>query len=84
VTALRVVGPATGLRGKLTVPGDKSISHRSVILGALAEGETHITGFLNADDCLKTAAALQSMGVKIDNLGQDDMVVHGVGLRGLV
>ena len=83
MSALRVVGPATGLRGELTVPGDKSISHRSVILGALAEGETHITGFLNADDCLKTAAALQSMGVKIDNLGQDDMVVHGVGLRGL-
>jgi len=83
VSTLRVAGPATGLRGELTVPGDKSISHRSVILGALAEGKTHITGFLNADDCLKTAASLQSMGVKIDNLGQDDMVVHGVGLRGL-
>jgi len=83
MTALRVVGPATGLRGELTVPGDKSISHRSVILGALAEGNTHITGFLNADDCLKTAAALQALGATIDNLGQDDMVVHGVGLRGL-
>ena len=83
MTALRVVGPATGLRGELTVPGDKSISHRSVILGALAEGKTHITGFLNADDCLKTAAVLQALGVQIDNLGQANMVVHGVGLRGL-
>jgi len=83
VTALRVVGPATGLRGEVSVPGDKSISHRSVILGALAKGKTHIIGFLNADDCLKTAAALQALGVKIDNLGQADMVVHGVGLRGL-
>ena len=83
MTALRVVGPATGLRGEVSVPGDKSISHRSVILGALAKGKTHIIGFLNADDCLKTAAALQALGVKIDNLGQADMVVHGVGLRGL-
>jgi len=83
VTALRARGSVTGLRGELTVPGDKSISHRSVILGALAEGKTHISGFLNADDCRKTAQALAVLGVKIDNLGQEDMVVHGVGLRGL-
>jgi len=83
VTALRARGSVTGLRGELTVPGDKSISHRSVILGALAEGKTHISGFLNADDCRKTAQALAALGVKIDNLGQEDMVVHGVGLRGL-
>ena len=83
MTALRVVGPATGLRGEVSVPGDKSISHRSVILGALAEGKTQISGFLNAGDCRKTAQALAALGVKIDNLGQDDMVVHGLGLRGL-
>ncbi len=83
MTALRVRGSVTGLRGEVSVPGDKSISHRSVILGALAEGKTHIVGFLNADDCVKTAAALQALGVKIDNLGQEDMVAHGVGLRGL-
>ena len=83
MTALRVRGPAAGLRGELTVPGDKSISHRSVILGALAESKTHIIGFLNADDCLKTAAVLQALGVRIDNLGQENMAVHGVGLRGL-
>jgi len=83
VTTLRVRGSVAGLRGELTVPGDKSISHRSVILGALAEGKTHIIGFLNADDCRKTAQACTALGVKIDNLGQDNMVVHGVGLRGL-
>ncbi len=83
MTALRVRGSVTGLRGELTVPGDKSISHRSIILGALAEGRTQISGFLDAADCRKTAQALVAMGVKIDNLGQDDMVVHGVGLRGL-
>jgi len=83
VTALRVVGPATGLCGEVSVPGDKSISHRSVILGALAEGKTQISGFLDAVDCRKTAQALAALGVKIDNLGQENMVVHGVGLRGL-
>jgi len=83
VTALRVRSSVTGLRGELTVPGDKSISHRSVILGALSEGQTHISGFLDAADCRKTAQALAAMGVKIDNLGQENMVVHGVGLRGL-
>ncbi len=83
MSALRVRGSAAGLRGELTVPGDKSISHRSVILGALAEGRTQISGFLDAADCRKTAQALAALGVKIDNLGQENMVVHGVGLRGL-
>jgi len=83
MTALRVRGSVTGLRGWVSVPGDKSISHRSVILGALAEGKTQINGFLDAADCRKTAQSLVAMGVKIDNLGQDDMVVHGVGIRGL-
>ena len=83
MTSLRVRGPAAGLQGELTVPGDKSISHRAVILGALAEGETLITGFLTADDCLRTARALEAMGVRIDHLGEPDVVVHGVGLHGL-
>ncbi len=83
MTSLRVRGPAAGLQGELTVPGDKSISHRAVILGALADGETHISGFLTAEDCLRTARALQAMGVTIDHLGEPEMVVHGVGLRGL-
>ena len=83
MTSLRVRGPAAGLQGELTVPGDKSISHRAVILGALAEGETRITGFLTAADCLRTARALEAMGVTIDHLGEPNVVVHGVGLHGL-
>lgn len=70
------------LRGELSVPGDKSISHRAVILGALAEGETHISGFLPAQDTLNTARALQAMGVGIEGLGAPDVLVRGVGLRG--
>ncbi len=83
MTSLRVRGPAAGLHGELTVPGDKSISHRAVILGALADGATRISGFLAAADCLHTAHALEAMGVKIDNLGEPDLAVHGVGLHGL-
>ncbi len=80
---LRVRAPAAGLQGELTVPGDKSISHRAVILGALAEGETRITGCSTGRDFLHTAQALVAMGVRIDNLGEPDLLVHGVGLNGL-
>ena len=55
--------------GQLRVPGDKSLSHRAVILGAIAEGETPVTGFLTGEDCLNTARALQAMGVRIEGLG---------------
>ena len=65
------------------MPGDKSISHRAVILGALAEGETRISGFSTGQDCLHTAQALAAMGVEIDNLGHSDVLVRGVGLHGL-
>ena len=78
-----IVRASAGLRGELRVPGDKSLSHRAVILGAIAEGETSITGFLTGEDCLNTARALQALGVKIEGLGGCDMLVHGVGLRGL-
>ncbi len=80
---LRVAGPAAGLQGELTVPGDKSISHRAVILGALAEDETRITGCSTGRDFLHTAQALVALGVEIDNLGEPDLLVHGVGLNGL-
>ncbi|PRX27469.1 3-phosphoshikimate 1-carboxyvinyltransferase [Orenia metallireducens] len=72
-----------GLQGRIKVPGDKSISHRSVMLGSLAEGKTEIEGFLTGEDCLSTVKAFQDMGVKIEGVGTDQMVVHGVGLRGL-
>ncbi|TGA98264.1 3-phosphoshikimate 1-carboxyvinyltransferase [Sporolactobacillus shoreae] len=71
-----------GLHGELSVPGDKSISHRSIILGAISSGETEITHFLPSEDCLTTIQAFQDMGVNIER--QDDHVlVHGVKMNGL-
>ena len=71
-----------GLHGSITVPGDKSISHRSVMLGALAHGTTHVTGFLMGEDCLSTIDCFRKMGVEIEVSGTD-VVIHGVGLHGL-
>lgn len=71
-----------GLRGTIAVPGDKSISHRAVMLGALAKGTTHITGFLMGEDCLSTIDCFRKMGVQIE-VSDREVVVHGVGLRGL-
>lgn len=70
------------LRGEITVPGDKSVSHRAVIFGALAEGITEISGFLNGEDCLSTVACFRRLGVSADVAGTD-VRVHGVGLQGL-
>ena len=70
------------LRGEITVPGDKSISHRAVMLGALASGTTHITGFLMGEDCLSTIDCFRKMGVSID-VSDKEVVVEGVGLHGL-
>lgn len=64
------------------VPGDKSISHRSMILGGIAQGTTQVTGFLESADCIATMKAMQSMGVKIEKEG-DKYLVHGVGKQGL-
>lgn len=70
------------LRGTLTVPGDKSISHRAVMFGALAEGVTTIHGFLNGADCLSTIDCFRKMGVAIEEK-EDEIFVHGKGLYGL-
>ena len=78
-----VVRPGGALAGTLRVPGDKSISHRAVMLGALADGATTITGFLNGEDCLCTMKAFQAMGVRIEQTAATALTVHGVGLRGL-
>jgi cyclohexadieny/prephenate dehydrogenase / 3-phosphoshikimate 1-carboxyvinyltransferase len=78
-----LVNPATSVSGELTVPGDKSISHRSLMLGGLAQGVTRITGFLAGEDCLATLRALQSMGVRIERPKPEDVIVHGVGIDGL-
>ena len=70
------------VQGEITVPGDKSISHRAVMLGALADGTTHINGFLRGADCLSTIDCFRRMGVRIDDNG-DSLTVHGNGLHGL-
>ncbi|WP_027340522.1 3-phosphoshikimate 1-carboxyvinyltransferase [Halonatronum saccharophilum] len=77
------VEPKSNLKGEIKVSGDKSISHRAVMLGAIAEGKTHIEGFLTGEDCLSTAKAFQDLGVKIEGVGEEKMVVHGRGLNGL-
>jgi 3-phosphoshikimate 1-carboxyvinyltransferase len=75
--------PGGRLTGALRVPGDKSISHRSIMLGSLASGVTRITGFLEGEDSLATLAAFRAMGVKIEGPVAGNVTVHGVGLHGL-
>jgi len=75
--------PAGPIRGDISVPGDKSISHRAVMLAALAEGTSHISGFLEGEDTRATAAAFGALGVRIEAPSPSRRVVHGVGLHGL-
>jgi len=77
-----IAKPATTLSGELKIPGDKSISHRSIILGSLSEGVTKVSGFLEGDDALSTLKAFQAMGVKIER-EDDNVTIHGVGIHGL-
>ncbi|NEX16914.1 MAG: 3-phosphoshikimate 1-carboxyvinyltransferase [Halochromatium sp.] len=77
------LAPGGALRGELTVPGDKSISHRAVMLAALAEGETEIDGFLEGADSLATLAAFRAMGIEAEGPDQGRLQVKGVGLQGL-
>ncbi|OUD12191.1 3-phosphoshikimate 1-carboxyvinyltransferase [Thioflexithrix psekupsensis] len=77
------VQPGGRLQGTARVPGDKSISHRSIMLGALAEGTTHVTGFLEGEDTLATLAAFQAMGVNITRPSAQTVIIQGVGLHGL-
>ncbi len=71
------------LDGRIRVPGDKSISHRSIMLGSLAEGVTDVSGFLEGEDSLATLAAFKAMGVRIEGPLNGQVTVHGVGLHGL-
>jgi 3-phosphoshikimate 1-carboxyvinyltransferase len=77
------VEPAGTLVGHIAVPGDKSISHRAVLIGALADGETHVHGLGRSADTQSTIDAVRSLGVQVDDVADDELVVHGVGLRGL-
>lgn len=74
----------TNVTTSLTVPGDKSMSHRSIILGSLAEGQTRVTGFLRAENCLTTLAVMRQLGVDIqDDVSKNEIVIEGRGWSGL-
>jgi len=77
------IEPAGAIVGHIAVPGDKSISHRALLIGALSEGETRVRGFGRSGDTESTAGALRALGVRIDDVADDELVVYGVGLRGL-
>jgi 3-phosphoshikimate 1-carboxyvinyltransferase len=78
-----VVEPAAAVVGHVAVPGDKSISHRAVLLGAIGEGETRVRGFGRSGDTEATVAAVRALGVEVADVAHDELVVHGAGLRGL-
>lgn len=77
------IQPSTINDAVVGIPGDKSISHRAIMLGSIAEGQTSVSGFLAGDDCLATMAAFRQMGVEIEQPTATDLEIHGVGLHGL-
>jgi 3-phosphoshikimate 1-carboxyvinyltransferase len=77
------VAPGAALSGRLRVPGDKSISHRAIMLGSLARGTTRVSGFLEGEDSLATLRAFRAMGVEIEGPDAGRVVIHGVGMHGL-
>ena len=77
-----IASPGDFLRGSIKVPGDKSISHRSIMLGSIANGVTNVSGFLEGEDSLATLNAFKDMGVKIEREGSN-VVINGVGINGL-
>ncbi|HEY3064365.1 MAG TPA: 3-phosphoshikimate 1-carboxyvinyltransferase [Methylomirabilota bacterium] len=77
------VRPVRKLAGRIAVPGDKSVSHRAALFGALAEGTTEIDGYLEGEDCLATLAAIQALGVDVTRKGPGQYRIAGAGLRGL-
>ena len=68
-----------GLKGEVTIPGDKSISHRAIMFGSISEGLTEVTNFLEGADCLSTISCFQKMGVQIERNGSH-ILVHGNGV----
>jgi 3-phosphoshikimate 1-carboxyvinyltransferase len=78
-----VVRPVRRLAGTISVPGDKSVSHRAVLLGALADGLTEVQGFLEGEDCLGTLRAVAALGAEATRKGPGHFVIQGVGLEGL-
>ncbi len=79
----KILPGAKKFQGKFTVPGDKSVSHRSIMFGAIAEGTTHVAGFLEGEDALATLQAFRDMGVSIEGPKNGEVTIHGVGMHGL-
>jgi len=77
------VTPSSVRDAALSVPGDKSISHRALLLGGIATGRTEVSGFLAGEDCLATLAAMHSLGVQVERRGSTELSIDGVGLHGL-
>jgi 3-phosphoshikimate 1-carboxyvinyltransferase len=75
--------PAMRVFGTMTVPGDKSISHRALMLSGIAEGPSEVSGFLASEDCLASLAAMRALGVRIEQPGATRVLIHGVGMHGL-
>lgn len=78
-----IAKPTTSVAGSIVVPGDKSVSHRALMFGGIADGVTEVRGFLESEDCLATMAAMRALGVTIERPGQYEVRVRGVGLHGL-
>jgi 3-phosphoshikimate 1-carboxyvinyltransferase len=78
-----IVNPSRVQGGKVTVPGDKSISHRAVMFGSIADGRTAVSGFLDGEDCLATVTAMEAMGVGVSRRSATELTIDGVGLDGL-
>ncbi len=87
MSASYIISPKTNnhnaVTGTIAIPGDKSISHRSIMLGSIAEGVTHVTGFLEGEDALATLQAFRDMGVTIEGPDKGEVIIHGVGMHGL-
>src|SRR5579871_1695900 len=75
--------PAMRVFGRMSVPGDKSISHRALMLSGISEGVSEVSGFLASEDCLATLAAMRALGVEIEQPNSTQVVIHGAGLKGL-
>ena len=78
----KTIRPIESINAVITVPGDKSVSHRAVMFGSIAKGDTKITGFLTGDDCMSTISCFKKLGIDIETDGEN-VVVHGKGLHGL-
>jgi len=79
----RTITPVPSVQGEISVPGDKSISHRAIMFASLAKGQSRVVSLLRGEDCLSTLKAFQAMGVEVEEKGADELIIHGRGIDGL-